>query len=68
MDKRPKLKKIDMKFGAWNVRSLYNAGSLMTVENEISEYKSDLMGVQEVSGSELARNQQAIYIFLCKRK
>jgi exonuclease III len=39
---------MDMKFGTWNVRSLYRAGSLMTVVKEISKYKLDLLGVQEV--------------------
>jgi hypothetical protein len=28
LDKRPKRKKMDMRFGTWNVRSLYRAGSL----------------------------------------
>jgi exonuclease III len=39
---------MDMRFGTWNVRSLYTAGSLRAVAEEISEYKLDLMGVQEV--------------------
>jgi hypothetical protein len=43
------LRKMDMRFGMWNVRSLYRAGSLMTVAKEISYYKLDLVGVQEVS-------------------
>jgi exonuclease III len=37
-----------MRFGTWNVRSLYRAGSLMTVSRELSRYKLDLVGVQEV--------------------
>jgi hypothetical protein len=37
-----------MRFGTWNVRSLYRAGSLRTVAEEISEYKLDLMGVQKI--------------------
>jgi hypothetical protein len=37
-----------MRFGAWNVRRQYRAGSLMTVAKEISEYKLDLVGVQDV--------------------
>jgi hypothetical protein len=37
-----------MRFGLWNVRSLYEAGSLMTVSREQSKYKLDLPGVQEV--------------------
>jgi hypothetical protein len=39
---------MDMRFGLWNVRSLYRAGSLMTVSREQSKYKLDLVGVQEV--------------------
>jgi hypothetical protein len=30
-DKRPKLRNMDMRFGTWNIRSLYRAGSLVTV-------------------------------------
>jgi hypothetical protein len=37
-----------MRFGTWNVRSQYRAGLLMTVASEISNYKLDLVGVQEV--------------------
>jgi hypothetical protein len=39
---------MDMRFGLWNVRSLYRAGSLMTVSRELSKYKLDLAIVQEV--------------------
>jgi hypothetical protein len=38
---------MDMRFGLWNVRSLYRAGSLMTVSRELARYKLDLVGVQE---------------------
>jgi hypothetical protein len=38
---------MDMRFGTWNVRSMYRAGSLREVAEEISEYKLDLVGVQE---------------------
>jgi hypothetical protein len=38
---------MDMGFGAWNVIRLYRAGSLTTMEEEISERKIDLVGVQE---------------------
>jgi hypothetical protein len=37
-----------MKFGLWNVRSLYRAGSLVTAPRELAGYKLDLVGVQEV--------------------
>jgi hypothetical protein len=35
-----------MRFGMWNVRSLYRAGSLITVTKEISKYKLDSVGVE----------------------
>jgi len=38
-----------MKFGTWNVRSLYRAGSLEAAARELARYKLDLVGVQEVS-------------------
>jgi hypothetical protein len=31
LEKRPKLRKMDVTFGTWNIRSLYRAGSLITV-------------------------------------
>jgi exonuclease III len=37
-----------MRFGTWNIRSLYKAGSLVRVSKELSKYKLDLVGVQEV--------------------
>jgi hypothetical protein len=40
---------MDMRFGTWNVRSMYRAASLFAVAEEISEYRLDLVGVQEVS-------------------
>jgi hypothetical protein len=43
LDKRPKRRNKDMRFWTWNVRS-----SLVTVPDELSNYKLDLVGVQEV--------------------
>jgi hypothetical protein len=48
LDKWPKLRNMDMRFGMWNVISLYRAGSLLTVSRKIARYKLDLVGVQEV--------------------
>jgi endonuclease/exonuclease/phosphatase family metal-dependent hydrolase len=48
LDKRPKLWNVDVRFGTWNVRSLYRAGSLKTASRELARYKLDLVGVQEV--------------------
>jgi hypothetical protein len=39
---------MDMRFGIWNVRSLYRAGSLKTVSRELARYMLDLVRVQEV--------------------
>jgi hypothetical protein len=39
---------MDMRFGTWNIRSLYRVGSLMTVSRELSTYSLDLVAVQEV--------------------
>jgi hypothetical protein len=37
-----------MRFGTWNIRRVCRAGSLMTVLRDLSRYKLDLVGVQEV--------------------
>jgi exonuclease III len=54
-----------MRFGTWNVRSLYRSWSLMTVARELARYKLDLVGVQEVrwakGGSVRARNYTFFY-------
>jgi exonuclease III len=39
---------MDMRFGTWNVRSMYRAASLMAIAEEISRYNLDFVGVQEV--------------------
>jgi hypothetical protein len=36
---------LDMRFGTWNVRSIYRAGLLRTVAEEVLKYKLDLLGV-----------------------
>jgi exonuclease III len=56
---------MDMRFGTWNVRSMYRAGSLRAVVEEISKYKLDLVGVQKVrwngSGNEPAGEYTFFY-------
>jgi hypothetical protein len=39
---------MDMRFGMWNIQSLYKAGSLMTALKVLSKYKLDLARVHEV--------------------
>jgi hypothetical protein len=67
LDKGAKRKKMDMKFGTWNVRSMYRAGSLRAVAEEISKYELDLVGVEDVNGTEVATNQQASKIFFYRK-
>jgi hypothetical protein len=56
---------MDMRFGTWNVRSMYRAGSLRVAGEEISKYKLDLVGVQEVrwdgGGTERAGKHKFFY-------
>jgi exonuclease III len=54
-----------MRFGTWNVRSLYRVGSFKTVARELGKYKLDLVGVQEVrwekEGTERAEDYTFFY-------
>jgi exonuclease III len=56
---------MDMRFGTWNVRSLYRSGSFKTVARELRKYKLDLVGVQEVrwdkGGTERAEDYTLFY-------
>jgi hypothetical protein len=56
---------MDKRFGLWNVRSLYRAGSLMTVSSELTRYKLHLEGMQEVRW-EGGGTEPAEHIFLQK--
>jgi len=37
-----------MRFGTWNVSSLYSSGSLTAATREIARFKLDLLGAQQV--------------------
>jgi exonuclease III len=37
-----------MRFGTWNVRSLYRIGAIKSVVGELEKYKLDFVGIQEV--------------------
>jgi exonuclease III len=56
---------MDMRFGTWNVRSLYRIGSLKTVARELGKYKLNLVGVEEVrwkkGGTEQAEDDTFFY-------
>jgi exonuclease III len=55
---------MDMRFGTWNVRSLYRAGSLMTVSRELARYKLDLVGVHGVRWEGCGTEPAGEYTFL----
>jgi hypothetical protein len=50
---------MDMRFGTWNVKSLYRSGSVKMVARELGKYKLDLVGVQ-VRSDRAAPNRQRI--------
>jgi exoribonuclease II len=52
---------MDMRFGTWNIRSLYRAGSLMTILRELSRYRLHLVGVQEVRLGQLGQLGMKVY-------
>jgi hypothetical protein len=47
---------MDKRFGLWNVRRLYRAGSLMKVSRKLSKYKLHLVGVKDVRWRAVAPN------------
>jgi len=51
---------MDMSFGAWNVRILYRAVSLTTSAMELTRYKLDLVGVQQVRWDKGARKSRGL--------
>jgi hypothetical protein len=51
----------------WNVKSLYRAGSLITVSKELSKYRLDLVGMQEVIWESGGTEPAGEYIFSMER-
>jgi exonuclease III len=58
-------RKTDMRFGTWNVRSLYRTGVFKTAARELGKYRLKLVGVQEVrwekGGTERAQDYTFFY-------
>jgi len=48
---RHKRRKRDTRFGTWNVRSLYRAGSLTAAARELGRCKLDLVVLQNLGGT-----------------
>jgi exonuclease III len=58
---------MDMRFGTWNVRSLYRICSLQTVARELGKYKLDLVGVQEIRWDKGGTEQAEDYTLFMDR-
>jgi hypothetical protein len=54
---------MDMRFGKWNMKGFYRAGSLMTVSRELLRYRLDLVAMQEVSWEDSGTAPARKYIF-----
>ena len=57
-----------MRFGTWNVRSLYRSGALMTVVRELVRYKLDLVGVQLVWWDKEGTARVGVILFFTWKK
>jgi len=54
----------DVRFGTWNVRSLYRAGSLTAAFRDLARNNLDLVGVQEVRWDTEGMVRVGDYIYL----
>ena len=50
-----------MRFGTWNVRGLYRAGSLTAAARELARRKLDLVGVQDVRWDKRGKVRAGVY-------
>jgi hypothetical protein len=58
-----------MRFGTWNVRSLYRLGSLTAAAGELARYKLELVGVRDLRWGKGGMVRAADYVFTkSKRK
>jgi hypothetical protein len=58
---------MDMRFGTWNVRNRYRAGSFRAVSEEILKQKFDLVGIQEVRWDGGGTEPTGEYTFLYRK-
>ena len=52
-----------MRFGTWNVRSLYMPFPLITAARELARYQLDLVGVQEVRWDKVGTVRAGVIYF-----
>ena len=60
---RPTQWKRNMRFGTWNVRSLYMPFPLITAARELARYQLDLVGVQEVRWDKVGTVRAGVIYF-----
>jgi hypothetical protein len=56
-----------MRYSTWNIRSLYGSGWLTTVAKELSRYKTDEVGVQEITWDKGSTRRRGLYFFTEKK-
>jgi hypothetical protein len=64
LDKQTELRNVDMRFGIWNVRRPYRAGSFMTVAKVTTKCKFHLVGVQEIGWDRDGKKLTGEYTFI----
>jgi hypothetical protein len=62
---RPKHRKMAVRFGTWDVTSLYRTRSLKTVPRQLGENKLDLVGAQEVIWEKGGTERAEAYTLFC---
>jgi hypothetical protein len=56
-----------MRFGKWNIKSMYSVSSLMTVSRELSRYRLDFVGsAGGQMGGQWHRTCRGVHVFLWK--
>jgi hypothetical protein len=63
-----KHQKMDVRFGTWNIRSLYRPGALKVVARELEKFKLDLVDIQEVRWEKSGTEQAEDYIFFYEKE
>jgi len=57
-----------MRFGAWNVRSLYRTASFTAASRKLARYKLNVVGVQEVRWDRDGTVRVGDYIFSMEKE
>ncbi len=57
-----------MRFGTWNIRSVYKAGSITAAGRELEGYKLYLVGVQKVRWDKGSTVRAGVYNFYMEKE